>query len=210
MCVHKTYEYNFYFYFIPCVRPRSAGVEIEGFSFNLAETWNSIGAGDAITLTQLQMVCEKLGLQKIDAEQAAKEAFEKLGLNPASLIPYNGFFNLIQTDSHVLSRENSRSKLNITSPEDVSVDGMFLAKETGAVSSEIIVDMWEAAGVASASALLVGLGFYGNEIQISELISVLEDEIQRCASDKEVAPLLKAALTLHKAEVGALRQVMLI
>lgn len=179
-------------------------VNDENFS-NLREIWNAFGS-DALTLSQLEVVCQNLGLQGLDAKQAAREAFDKLALATDAQIAYGDFLKLIRSDSKVLSRENSLGTgLNAGSTE-AAEQCSFMIKESGAVAAEIIVDMWEAAGVVSASALLIGLGFYGNEIQIAELITTLEEEVQRCADDKEVTPLLKASLTLHKAEVGALRQ----
>ena len=45
--------------------------------------------------------------------------------------------------------------------------------------------MWEAAGISSASTLLSELGFYGNEVQISELATALDDEQQRLGDGKD-------------------------
>lgn len=52
--------------------------------------------------------------------------------------------------------------------------------------------MWESAGINDADKLLSNLGFYGKEVQLTELCNVLEEEIQRTANDdQELMPLVK-------------------
>uniref|UniRef100_A0A336L222 CSON003651 protein n=1 Tax=Culicoides sonorensis TaxID=179676 RepID=A0A336L222_CULSO len=193
-------------------------IDVENLSINLQEIWTSISTDDDknrlnININQLESVCIKLGLHNLGAQQAAHEAFEKLSIPTNSTISYQQFVNLIQNDSNVLSsRENSMETVatitNTDSNKSSDEDRYCLSaitREAGCVNSDIIIEMWESAGVVSASALLVGLGFCGNEIQISELITTLEEEIQRSSDEKEILPFLKASLILHKAEVGALR-----
>ncbi|XP_063698937.1 ninein isoform X2 [Culicoides brevitarsis] len=188
---------------------------VENLSINLQEIWKSISTDTnreelKVTLDQLEQVCEKLGLHSIGAKQAAIEAFDKISIPLESTISYQQFVDLVQNDSNVLSsRENSMDTVAMidqkTPTDDDSYTLSTITREAGSVGSDIIIEMWENAGVVSASALLVGLGFYGNEIQIAELITTLEEEIQRTTNEKEILPLVKASLTLHKAEVGALR-----
>lgn len=213
-----TYNFNIFIQ-LAGNQANSNEIDVENLSINLQEIWTSISTDPKrdelkITLGQLESVCEKLGLHSVGAKQAALEAFDKLAIPLSGTISYQQFVNLVQNDSNVLSsRENSMDTIagiDAANQESKSSDEdryclSAITREAGSVDADIIVEMWESAGVVSASALLVGLGFYGNEIQISELITTLEDEIQRTSNEKEILPLLKASLTLHKAEVGALR-----
>lgn len=214
-----TYNFNIFVQLSGGHQATSNEIDVENLSINLQEIWTSISTDPnrdelKISLAQLESVCEKLGLHNAGAKQAALEAFDKLSIPLGGAISYQQFVNLVQNDANVLSsRENSMDTvagIDAAAQESKSSDEdryclSAITREAGFVDSDIIIEMWESSGVVSASALLVGLGFYGNEIQISELITTLEDEIQRTTNEKEILPLLKASLTLHKAEVGALR-----
>lgn len=97
----------------------------------------------------------------------------------------------------------------VLSPQklDSSADSLALTSESTVVSSEIIIEMWETAGISHPNSLLTNLGFSNEQIHISELSSALDEELlsPQCG-DSETSPLLKASLALHKAEVTALRQ----
>lgn len=66
--------------------------------------------------------------------------------------------------------------------------------------------MWESSGISNAKKLLLNLGFTIDQIHVTQLSTALDDELQGLENDTETAPLLKASLALHKAEVNALRQ----
>ncbi|EAT32495.1 AAEL014969-PA, partial [Aedes aegypti] len=81
--------------------------------------------------------------------------------------------------------------------------------EIGSLSTAIIIDMWESAGISEPRTLLQDLGFYGLEVQVTELIAALEDEQQRLGDGNDTSVVVRASLALHKAEVSALRQAFL-
>lgn len=71
---------------------------------------------------------------------------------------------------------------------------------------DTVIDMWEIAHVKNASSLLDDLGFTEKEINLSQLLVVIDEELQNVHNDKEFTPLLRAALALHKAQVTALQK----
>lgn len=66
--------------------------------------------------------------------------------------------------------------------------------ESSAVPVEVIIDMWTSAGIANAKTLLDNLGFTTNEIQISQLSVVIDDDLQSMQNmdkDNAVTSLLR-------------------
>lgn len=81
--------------------------------------------------------------------------------------------------------------------------------ESSAVPAEVIVDMWETAGIANAKTLLDNLGFATKEIHISQLSLAIDEDMLGVQDEEDattVTLLLRASLALHKAEVSALQQ----
>ncbi|XP_058453361.1 blastoderm-specific protein 25D isoform X2 [Malaya genurostris] len=210
-------------------------------SENLRDIWDSLvgdGHGALLNQSQLEIVCERVGLQKLPAKLAAKEVFSKLCLQPIEGISFNEFISLLQSDSDILpigdggmdgvtnkavsdnacvaaarlfdeSDSFKAQELDRDSVEETvgfSVQMPDWTAEIGSLSSAIIVDMWESAGVVDAKNLLQDLGFYDEEIQVTNLVTALEDELQRLGDSNETYVIVKASLALHKAEVAALRQ----
>lgn len=74
-------------------------------SENLRDIWNSLvvsGHGDLLNQSQLEVVCERVGLQKLPAQLAAHEVFAKLSLQPIEGIGFDEFISLLQSDSDIL------------------------------------------------------------------------------------------------------------
>lgn len=75
--------------------------------------------------------------------------------------------------------------------------------------AEVIVDMWDNAGIPNSRSLLDTLGFRSKEIRISQLSLAIEDDLQTMPSsapeNHAAQTLLRASLALHKAEVNALQ-----
>ncbi|XP_058826455.1 ninein isoform X2 [Topomyia yanbarensis] len=213
-------------------------------SENLRDIWDSLvggGHGALLNQSQLEVVCERVGLQKLPAKLAAQEVFSKLSLQSIEGISFEEFIALLQSDTDILPigdggmdgvggstnkviTENKcavatrlfdesdtfkAQELDRDSVEETvgfSVQMPDWTAEIGSLSSAIIVDMWESAGIVDARNLLQDLGFYDEEIQVTNLITALEDEQQRLGDSNETYVIVKASLALHKAEVGALRQ----
>lgn len=72
---------------------------------------------------------------------------------------------------------------------------------------DVIVDMWDTAGIHNSRNLLNGLGFRSKEVRISQLSLAIDDNLQGLSEqeDSSAQPLLRASLALHKAEVNALQ-----
>uniref|UniRef100_A0A6B2EC78 Putative myosin class ii heavy chain n=1 Tax=Phlebotomus kandelakii TaxID=1109342 RepID=A0A6B2EC78_9DIPT len=85
------------------------------------------------------------------------------------------------------------------------VQSVDFPPELDVVPFDVIVDMWENAGVAQASNLLTSLGFSGREINISDLSASIDHELQVMRENATAIPLLRASLVLHKAEVSGLQ-----
>lgn len=79
------------------------------------------------------------------------------------------------------------------------------------VPCELIVDMWETAGIQNAMQLLkFDLGFDGEQINIQQLSQAIEEEITGlrtdCPQDERISMrLMRAALALNKAELNGLQ-----
>ncbi|XP_055539809.1 blastoderm-specific protein 25D isoform X2 [Wyeomyia smithii] len=207
----------------------------------LRDIWDSLlgdGHGALLNQSQLEVVCERAGLQELPAKLAAREVFAKLSLQPIEGIGFDEFIALLQSDSDILpiggggggcekkptidggdcvvtarmfgeSDTFKAQELDRDSVEETvgfSVQMPDLTAEIGSLSSSIIIDMWESAGIVNARNLLHDLGFYDDEIQVTSLASALEDEQQRLGECNETYDIVKASYALHKAENGALRQ----
>lgn len=88
------------------------------------------------------------------------------------------------------------------------------------VSAELIVEMWETAGIPGPSRLLQDLGFNdAQQLSIAELAAVLEEELHSLAEERRNADavgtrvhsysphetLLQATLALYQTEVRCLK-----
>lgn len=63
--------------------------------------------------------------------------------------------------------------------------------ESSAVPAEVIVDMWETAGIPNSRSLLDSLGFQSNEIRISQLSLAIDDDLQASNDESTATPLLR-------------------
>lgn len=75
--------------------------------------------------------------------------------------------------------------------------------------ADVIIDMWDTAGIPNPRSLLDTLGFSSAEIRISQLSLAIEDDLQTMPPSAEshtAQTLLRASLALHKSEVHALQQ----
>ena len=61
---------------------------------------------------------------------------------------------------------------------------------------DVIVDMWDSAGILNSKHLLESLGFTSKEIRISQLSLAIDDDLQGCNGNEEAtaAPLLRVSL----------------
>lgn len=59
---------------------------------------------------------------------------------------------------------------------------------------DMIIDMWEMAQVKNAANLLYDLGFTDKEINVSKLLTIIDEEVQNVQTDKESTPLLRVSV----------------
>lgn len=193
------------------------------------------GHGDLLNQAQLEVVCERVGLKKLPARLAAQEVFLKLSLQPIEGISFDEFISLLQSDSDILPitgtvatdkdslvyDESDNFKVTADAGQELDrdsveetigftmqrpVDWTAAAADIGSLAATIIADMWESAGIAEPRQLLHELGFYGEELQVADLVAALDDEQQRLGDGSDTTVIVRASLALHKAEVAALRQ----
>ena len=74
-------------------------------SEKLKEIWDnlSVDSEGYLNQSQLEVVCEKVGLNKIPAALAAHEVFVKLSLKSNDGICFDEFISLLHSDSDILS-----------------------------------------------------------------------------------------------------------
>lgn len=186
-------------------------MKMNSLTQNLRILWNSFETGDVLNFQQLEVVCERLGLQKVAAKLAAEEVFDKLSLKRDNGIRFDEFLNLIQSDSDMFSSmENVGHKVTEVKKEDdthVYQDIVpAFSSESGNITMEELISLWTSASIIDADRFIHSLGFFGKDIKLSELCNVLEEEIQRDNTSEALGMLLKASLVLHKAEISSLRK----
>ncbi|XP_037048251.1 ninein isoform X4 [Bradysia coprophila] len=193
-------------------------LDFENLSQMLFNVWSDFGQStdNYLNQTQLEIVCERVGLQKV-GKKVAGEVFEKLGLDPNNRIGYHEFIALLHSDSDATAFDpspnvtvtdtSSVGTLNDSSGYDLHAHSDKWSAESTAVPCTVIIDMWETAGISDPKALLQSLGFTAEEIHISQLSMAIDDDLQGDeGTNSQSTPLLKASLALHKAEVNALQQ----
>jgi hypothetical protein len=183
-------------------------IKLNQLSQNLKVVWNSFEAGNVLNFQQLEVVCERLGLQSVAAKLAAAEVFEKLSLDRNGGIKFEEFLNLIQSDSDMFSSVENVQK-SVSKEEDAQVYQEIVpvfSTESGTILFEDLVSLWTSASVADPEQLLHSLGFTRKDVKLSEVCIVLEEELQReNLSDIMATSLLKASLVLHKSEISSIR-----
>ncbi|XP_058126643.1 blastoderm-specific protein 25D [Anopheles ziemanni] len=173
-------------------------------SENLRDIWDSLLVdcdpgrrhGDLLNQSQLQQVCERVGLQKTPARLAAQEVFSKLSLQPIEGISFTEFIALLESNTDLLPMGHENRELQLGDCDDSGTllssasvgpahDKSFTlampdwTSDIGSLAASIIIDMWEAAGIVAPAILLNELGFDGDVIQVSDLVLALEEEHQR-------------------------------
>lgn len=191
--------------------------KISSLTQNLRDVWNSFHTGDSETLNfkQLEIVCERVGLNRAAAKLAAEEVFDKLSIKRDAGIRFEEFMNLIQSDSDMFSLniENITKPAKMESKKLEEEDNQKYqeitptwSSDSGTIEMENLIDLWNASNVPEADEFIKSLGFEGKDVKLSELGTVLEEEIQRQNTGDTLASLLKASLALHKAEISSIRK----
>uniref|UniRef100_A0A182F4N4 Uncharacterized protein n=1 Tax=Anopheles albimanus TaxID=7167 RepID=A0A182F4N4_ANOAL len=197
------------------------------------------GGPNRLNQAQLEIVCESAGLLSDAARIAAQEVFSKLSRHALEGISFDEFIGLLESNTNILQITNNESDHAVpTQQQPLQSDCSVLSdlsstredskdftlaimpdwtSEIGSLTTRIIVDMWESAGIAAPTGLLHDLGFDDDVIQVADLVQALEEEHQRLINDHhrtancgnsiaDASHIVRASLALHKAEVNALRQ----
>ncbi|XP_053677512.1 uncharacterized protein LOC128727609 [Anopheles nili] len=186
-------------------------------SENLREIWNSLlqrdcdfsssldGSEGLLNQTELEVVCERVGLQKDPARLAAQEVFKKLSLQPNEGINFGEFIALLESNTELLSISEihelnsgaeacgesrlAQHQIASTSSEEAVENNTFIlampldwTSEIGSLATSIIIGMWESAGIDAPASLLHELGFDREVVQVADLVQALEEEHQRLVS----------------------------
>lgn len=191
----------------------------------LREAWNKLGVGKDgfLNQTELVLVCDAIGLHKL-AKSVIRQLSDKLLLDFNHKISFQELLEILQQDdtwSDVFNPISADNTLKL----DVSHDSVFGNSQTvqyvtlgpdgnGTINTDVVIEMWECAGITSPKMLLTDLGFNSQQINVSELASVLEKEIKGISdanssdySNPHVA-LLQANLTLYQSEIRCLKNIL--
>ncbi|XP_069682969.1 ninein homolog isoform X2 [Periplaneta americana] len=213
----------------------------------LRAAWERLGVGKDGFLDrgELALVCECIGMEKV-AEEVVQQLFEKLDVDRDGRISFEEFLLLfrsggswVQSSAASQSRtggktaagrigsnfqqhsEKNKERQALGSSSDQ--DSQFLSLDpnnAGFVNAELIVEIWEAAGIPGPSRLLQDLGYNESQrLNIADLAAILEEELRSLAEERRnedaagarvhsYSPhetLLQATLALYQTEVRCLK-----
>lgn len=199
----------------------------------LREAWNKLGVGKDghLNQTELILVFDAIGLQKL-AKGVIRQLSDKLTVDFNHKISFQELLEVLQRDetwSDVLSSGTN----NVNETLDVDVELSHTTKDTthfpldshtaqyvtlgpdgnGTISTDLVIELWENAGITSPKLLLSDLGFTAQQIDVVKLANILEKEIKGINetnteySSPHVA-LLQATLTLYQSEIRCLKTIL--
>ncbi|XP_054260732.1 blastoderm-specific protein 25D [Macrosteles quadrilineatus] len=173
----------------------------------LRKAWRKLGVGTDGYLdpTELALVCRAVGMEKM-ADEVVKQVFAKLDVDAEGRISFEEFLELFRSTHTQTQSADSDSPRNI---QPSSFQHQHLSSldvtSSGYVSSESLVDLWEAGGVVNAASLLLDLGVSNPEVNLTSLSAVLEEEVRSMATKTaSVSPqvnALTAALVLAQTQL---------
>lgn len=193
----------------------------------LREAWNKLGVGKDgyLNQTELVLVCDAIGLHNL-AKGVIRQLSDKLSMDFNHKISFQELLEALQQDetwTDVLNTNGDESlDLNMSGvredsifPNSQMVQYITLGPDgNGTISADLIIEMWENAGITSPKLLLSDLGFTSQQINVSKLASVLEKEIKGINdangsdySNPHVA-LLQANVTLYQSEIRCLKSIL--
>lgn len=197
----------------------------------LREAWNKLGVGKDghLNQTELVLVCDAIGLQKL-AKGVIRQLSDKLSVDFNHKISFQELLEVLQHDetwSDVLNSPNDVSATLDINVAPMTKDSLFphdshTAQQyitlgpdgSGTISTDLVIELWENAGITSPKLLLSDLGFTTQQINVVKLANILEKEIKGINdanttdySSPHVA-LLQATLTLYQSEIRCLKTIL--
>ncbi|XP_017779108.1 PREDICTED: blastoderm-specific protein 25D isoform X2 [Nicrophorus vespilloides] len=185
----------------------------------LREAWKKLGVGEDgfLNQTELILVCNSIGLNKL-ADSVIRQLSNKVVLDYNKKISFHDLLEAIQQDetwNEFLLNTSVEAKPEIEFVESKVLQHIKLGSDgTGYINSDVIIDLWEHAGISSPKMLLTDLGFRESQINVQELSAVLEKEIKGLGelnTDHTCNPhtaLLHAFLSLYQTEIKFLRNLL--
>lgn len=183
----------------------------------LRTTLEQLDVGRDGFLNQFEMVqvCESLGLNKLT--NSLLNQFTKHETEFNDRISVDELLDALQKEDlyEVASPADTieTSCLSEDSFGNKSIQYISLGPDgSGIVTSQAIIELWENAGIQSAPSLLQELGFTEAQISVSELGSILEDELRALNDSRNISCkinpqviLLQATIALYQSEVKYLK-----
>ncbi|XP_068085274.1 ninein homolog [Anabrus simplex] len=199
----------------------------------LRAAWERLGVGrdGFLDRSELALVCECIGMERV-AEEVVQQLFEKLDIDRDGRISFEEFLLLFRSGGSwsgtvtvppspkTSGRLRNFQQLSGASEEHQPLSSLD-PNNAGIVSSDAVLEAWEAAGVPKASNLLHNLGLgEPQQLSVSELAAVLEEELrvmtderrsrseEQGSMDVSCSPhetLLQATLVLYQLEVRCLK-----
>lgn len=211
----------------------------------LREAWKNLGVGTDgyLNQTELILVCDAIGLHQL-ANVVLRQMSDKLTVDYNHKISFQELLEVLQQDetwSDLLNTPQIPSKVPQTDPiikttsciisDTISVNdsSSFALKQislgpdgSGVISADLLLDLWETAGISSPKTLLSDLGFNEHVINVVELVTVLDKEIktindisttrfnntQHNQSQHSQVALLQATVSLYQTEIRCAKQIL--
>lgn len=144
-----------------------------------------------------------------------EQIFEKLDMDCDGFITFDEFVLLFESEKNtheqlMLDWGNGSSTDVMKNRDSQSIVHILGPHQTGYARMSTIVSMWEIAGISDATTLLSDLGFTSSEIRLTDLTTVLCEELKNLRDEPDNAvtathiSLLKGALTLYQEEVRSM------
>ncbi|XP_018336876.1 ninein [Agrilus planipennis] len=193
----------------------------------LREAWKKLGVGKDgyLNKNELLLVCNSIGMERL-AKGVLRQLSLRSNFDINQRISFQELLNVLQEDdtwADILGPATSISKpINtvqclkddpeVTDPENIQHITLG-PNATGFVHSDLVIEMWDNAGIPSPKKLIQDLGFDDCQIKVSDLAMILEKEIKSMGNSRSGytylhVTLLQAVLTLYQSEIRSLRNIL--
>ncbi|XP_059473957.1 blastoderm-specific protein 25D isoform X2 [Neocloeon triangulifer] len=193
-------------------------------------TWEQLAADGRLGHQELKLVCKATGVEGVAADELVEQLFARLGVQPDSKISFEQFLRLFR--SGLAPSQDDSEHSTVEHHRNLSFDADSSSKEplyisldsfnSGMVTSEQLLEMWEAGGVAGAARLLhdLGLGTAARRpVSLNELAAALDEEAKALADEQShdrppnhrlqpesnLLSVLQASVLIYQAEAKCLK-----
>ncbi|XP_044731820.1 ninein-like protein [Chrysoperla carnea] len=185
------------------------------------ELWKrlNVGRNGKLTMGELKTVIDYIGTDKI-SDSIINKLHSKINQSDDKYLSFNSFLELFRASDMACRTETNNDRMIIEPDFQKHNFAQFITlgpDGSGVINSDVIVDIWENAGITSAHNLLCDLGFTKNQINIADLAMVIDDELRNIngsVNESIIFPnnphisLLQASLALYQSEVRCLKSAM--